>query len=316
MLTLHRTTSAKTRATATQGNRPIPPNVSVHIMKHLFTILFFACTILPISGTGQPIDILIWHGDTLITYNRLLETYPNWEMIQAKISSALERNDKQLHPEKYNNNEIELSYYVAEWHVINNQLFLSNIYQEWNFDVRVDLQEIFSLDLDNGLLFANWVVDEISFQKGNIIVPGIIPFHENELVLQISCGKIIGNRSYTNYIAKKPWYDSSENPNTLMALLYSNINWAKLPDYENKRPQVFVSVHPNKKGKLDRIELSETYMIYDNIIITDPSNPFIKEAVKVVRKIPEWYVIYHRNSILNQSIQIVFSRETREKYAR
>lgn len=285
-------------------------------MKHLFAILFFTFTILPCSGTGQPIDILIWRGDTLITYNRLLETYPNWEFIQPKISAALERIDKQIHPEKYNNDEIEFSYYVAEWHVIDNRLFLCNIYLESNFEAKVDLQEIFQTDPDNGFLYANWVSDEIAYQKGKVIVSGINPIHEYELVLQISEGLVINHRGFTNYIAKKPWYDRRENPNTLNDLLYSKIDWARLPDYGNKRLQVIVTVHPTKRGKLDRVEFSETYMIDGKNIITDPGSPFIKEAIKVARKIPEWYVIYHRNSILNQSIQIVFSKETQKKYAR
>ena len=202
-------------------------------MKHLFAILFFTFTILPCSGTGQPIDIIIWRGDTLITYNRLLETYPNWEFIQPKISAALERIDKQIHPEKYNNDEIEFSYYVAEWHVIDNRLFLCNIYLESNFEAKVDLQEIFQTDPDNGFLYANWVSDEIAYQIGKVIVSGINPIHEYELVLQISEGLVINHRGFTNYIAKKPWYDRSENPNTLNDLLYSKIDWARLPDYGN-----------------------------------------------------------------------------------
>lgn len=120
---------------------------------------------------------------------------------------------------------------------------------------------------------------------------------------------------YKNAILKESKLLSSD-PNTYQNFIYKNIKWNKLPDLSNRHFQVYVSIEPEKNGNLKKIDWENTFLIDGSKLINDPENIYIKEAVRITKKIPNWNVIIRHNKIINQGISIVFNEHMREKYAR
>ena len=98
-------------------------------------------------------------------------------------------------------------------------------------------------------------------------------------------------------------------------VIYKKIEWENIPELNDKHYQVWISVTPNKNGKLKNIDWENTFMLIDNTIITDKENPFIKEALRIVRQIPDWNIVIRDDNILNQQILIVFNAQVKDKYA-
>jgi hypothetical protein len=82
----------------------------------------------------------------------------------------------------------------------------------------------------------------------------------------------------------------------------------------NKHLQAWVSVEPRKNGKLRNIDWENTFLIDGSNLIDDPENTYIKEAVRIAKKIPEWNVVIRHDKILNQNLSIVFNEQMKKKY--
>ena len=89
--------------------------------------------------------------------------------------------------------------------------------------------------------------------------------------------------------------------------IYTNIDWDNLPKQETQN-RVMVFFSANEDGKVDRVEVARKS---DNDI-------FNQEAVRVIKLIPDWNVIYLKGQFSREqfAMTIVFSEENREKYGK
>jgi len=290
-------------------------------------LLFLMTLILPkvANATAQFGDILIWKGDTLTLFSNPLHSHPAWSDLFYKIVIELENEAKRLFPEKHGAEEDPMLFstacgrhYIAEWKIKNDSLFLTNIYACHYREVKIDMNKMFNIGSDDGLLFADWVTDELIVPKGDLIEYVHIGYYrifETEIVLEISNGLLANERLYSNFIKSRSEFASAENPNTILEFIYSRIAWEDLPDLNNRKILVRIGIQPDETGQIERILPEYTFMIDGNEVVSDLSNEFIMEAIRIAKLIPDWDVVYRRGIIVRRGIGIHFSNEMRKRYA-
>jgi hypothetical protein len=292
---------------------------------YLSILLLFTLTV---NATVQEVDILIWKGETLTLFSNPLELRSDWKEISKIINIELENENKRLYPEKYKSEEDEVMFstgcgrgYIVEWVIINDKIYLNNIYACRNPKVKVNLKKIFAKELKNNLLFANWITDKLNVPKGECIEYEPLAYnsiYETETVLDFNRGVLVAFKTYNNHIEKKSKFSVDPNPNNYSDFIYTQVDWKKIPDLKNNHIQVFIAIQPNKDGKIDSILSDYTYMLDSNngVVITDRNNVFIKEAIRIAELVPDWSVIYQRGLIVSRGFSIVFNENNRKKYAR
>ncbi|PVW13904.1 hypothetical protein [Marixanthomonas spongiae] len=292
-------------------NETIVKQVNEHMNKFFTYIL-----ILGVIGqtSGQSTDILIWEKDTLNLYSNPLEKRTDWEKINKSIS-------EQIHDYQFNANNdsiIEISpffqNYKTEWKLEKGKLYVTKITTYHDLGLRLD-----RINNNKLPLFAHWLTNELVVFDGNCIVcesnhSRNTSVYPNELILEFRKGILVNKSEYQNRILKKSKL-SDLDPSEYREYLYSKINWSELGKMD-KTIQAFVSIQPDRNGKLKKIDWENTYLISGNKMITDKKNKFLKEAIRIVKSVPEWNVILRCEEIMNQGLTIVFSQEMKEKYAR
>ncbi|NOU59605.1 hypothetical protein [Marinifilum caeruleilacunae] len=265
-------------------------------MKRLIKIL--TIILLPLSGyaTGQVGDILIYKGDTLKLFANPLEEY-------------FEKKQKRTI------NEYELKWtstacyrgYQATWELTNDSLFLVRI-QKGCYSKN---PEYFNLKEEFGTerVFAHWFTGNTLAPKGKLIQyfhSGYDSLYEKELTFSFTSGILTEQIEYDNSKSYKSVF--TENQDSLRNFIYTNINWNLVPNLENKKARVFISIKSGEKLKPDSI-----------VILRGLKNELLnQEALRVVNLIPEWDVYYRHGKVyrMGWTIPIVFSEENRKKYAR
>lgn len=282
-------------------------------MKKIIQIILF---IVATGANGQS-DLLIWKSDTLNIYSNPLKLKKNWNQLDQTITDRIEEY-------RFGKNKdsviaiIPWKNYKTEWLIRNDSLYLSKIISLYEPNDDLNLQEIFQTE--QRLIFVDWVDESIITFDGTCIIctgnhgknSSIYP---NETVFKFHNGVLSGKTDYRNFISKKSKF-SSANPNEYLRFVYENINWNKMPDMGDKNYQVSITIKPKNNGKLKEIDWENSYLIVGNSIIEDRENIFIKEAIRIAKKIPDWDVVIRQDKILNQAITILFSEEMKDKYAR
>lgn len=296
------------------------------MMKKCRNILVFLLISLAANATSQVGDILIWKGDTLKLFSNPLELRSDSKDLSKIIASELENEYRRLYPKKYETEE-DVSListacwrgYVAEWTIISDKIYLSNIYVWYDSKVKVDLKKVFGNKLTGNLLFANWVTGKLYVPKGQCIEYvhlGYNSIYETETVIEFNDGVLVSSKTYNNYIAKKSKFTTDPNPNNYLEFVYSKVNWEQLPDLKNKHIQVSIGVQPNKDGQIDSLLSNYTYLLDSSELITDTTNIFIKEAIRIVKLMPDWDVTYQRDTIVRRGLFLLFDENNKRKYAR
>ncbi|MCC9166092.1 energy transducer TonB family protein [Pontibacter harenae] len=270
-------------------------------MKTLVTILFALVLPFAASATAQVGDRIIWKGDTLMLYSNPLE-------LRQDIGS--------LRPVLFANREAGMSTgcwrgYVAEWKIIDDELFLTNIYScNYHEDkVKADLQKVFGPEYVNGKVKATWVTGELLIPKGKLIHyvhSGYGSFYEKELVLTFKNGQLTDQQEYDNSRSHKSVY--SQNEDSLQSFIYSNINWAKLLMQKSDDVRVIVSFQTGDKPQPSNLK----------IVRKSANEAFNQEALRVVKMLPDWDVYYRRGEVVSVPwiMPIIFSAENKAKYGR
>ena len=247
-------------------------------------------------STPQMPDFLIYKGDTLRVFGFPLEEHPKIKALNRKISkrdyygcgsSACGRG------------------YMVEWSIIDDQLYLTGI------DLCCDggdndLTFLFDKKyIDDGKVKADWFTGDIFSPRGKNIHymhGGIGGFYEYELEFYFDKGKLTGTHLCDNTKSKHSIY--SQDHEKLEEFIYSNINWEILPKLETSI-DVWVEFTVDENGLVDTVEIMKGYSeIYD------------QEAIRVVKLIPEWDVIFFRGELFKLPAyrQIRFSEENKLKY--
>src|SRR5699024_5026822 len=93
--------------------------------------------------------------------------------------------------------------YIAEWILVDNQLYLSAIYDCLFNDnkVKADLQLLFGDSYVDGKVEANWVTEELIVPKGKLLKyfhTGYQSIYEQEIGFKIKAGKLDDIITYDN----------------------------------------------------------------------------------------------------------------------
>jgi hypothetical protein len=248
-----------------------------------------------VFGTAQMPDLIIYNGDTLSLYSCPLSSFPSQDLITPQglfgssgcFFTACWRN------------------YVATWEIVDNELFLceirnacyptsmrgvsasfkSGIDKDSVGNEYADLKVLFPKRFKDGKVKADWVDGKLISPQGKLLYyfhDGFYSIYESELEFTIEYGELVEVRNLDNSRTKKSIY--SEDHNLLKEYIETNIELENLPEYDTLKRRVFVSIlSTDEYGKIDSVNVIRgVNELYDN------------EAIRVVKSIPKWEVIYRR----------------------
>jgi len=278
----------------------------------VIAILFFH---LKMFAHPRSFDILIWKGDTLKLYP--LELREDFHSLIEQLIVQIE--------EDFDDFFFCLRYYNTEWIILNDSIFLNNIYS-CNSGVQLDLNTIFPNIGKNQKVFASWINEDLYVPQGNYILDSDL--YEQEIVLNVEGGLLKKYETYNNRIIKFESFNKIE-PYEYSRFFYKNINWKNLPDLTNKSITVFIAFYPNEQGKIEYIDekgiwfiettLNENFTsVFDkyesSIPIYNINNVFIQEGIRIVKLIPGWDVLYKGGKICAINLIIAFSNDKKTFY--
>ena len=270
-------------------------------MKRNELILFIVFLTFPLVksfATGQIPDRLIYKGDTLSIFANPLE--------------QLYENDT-LRPKFFGDKEVCMSTacwrgYQAEWVIINDHLYLTGIFSccFYEDNIKADLNKLFGNKFIDGKVKADWFTANIIAPQGKqlyYVHMGYGSLYEKELELQFKNGQLVGTKTYDNSKSRQSIY--SQNEEKLRGFIYSNINWNNLPKLDDKVIKIYVQFSANENGVVDSVVVMRGYDTF-----------FDQEAIRVVKAIPKWEVLYRHEKLERRSwnLPIIFSNDNRKKY--
>ena len=109
-----------------------------------------------------------------------------------------------------------LKNYSAEWRIIDNKLYLSNIYSmDFNTDhYKVDLKLFFGDKYQNNLVLADWYSDKFYIPRGDFIVLGQSPgsiIYDTEIELTFVDGIVIRKEIFNDNFFKSIYTEKKES---------------------------------------------------------------------------------------------------------
>jgi len=265
-------------------------------MNKLFSVII-SFTLVVFVNTKAKCDHLILNGDTsYIEFSQSpLEKYPFIEALRPQLAT--------FHATCY---DCGCFKYDAEWSVINNELYLTNIYgcPNSNEHLKADINTLFNVR--DGKVKAGWVNDGLWMPKGKPVgVVSVDIFYQAELYVLIVNGKVEQIKEFNYPDSRETIY--ARNEKACNEFIYSNINWAKIPDLGEQVKRVNISCETGASGKPENIKVAQST---NETLYND-------EAVRVIGLLP-WSILYSRGKIYKQpwALRVIFSEENRKKYAR
>jgi len=262
-------------------------------------------------GTAQIPDILIYKGDTLSLFDCPLESYPSKELLTTKglfgsrgcANTACWRN------------------YIATWVIEDDKLYLIEIrnacYPTELKSVSVsykagankdsigceyaDLKTLFPGTYKNGRVLADWVNGPLYSPRGKLmyyIHDGFQSIYENELEFSFKDGQLIKTRELDNSKTKKSTY--KEDQMLFRKFIKENIDYSAIPNPDENATVYIQIVSVTDEGKIDSVQ-----------ILRGCDKIRDKEAIRVVKSIPEWEVLYRHGKqfSMNWKIPILFGTD-------
>lgn len=270
-------------------------------MKRSIKILLISLVSMNLFGTAQIPDLILYKGDTLSLHSCPLNSFPNQNLITPEalfgssgcFFSACWRN------------------YVATWEIIDDKLYLLEVRNACyptstrgvlaSFKSGVDkdsvgkeyanLKAIFPQRFKDGKVRADWVDGQLLAPQGDLLYyihDGFESIYEAELEFTIENGTLVETKTHDNSKTKKSKY--IEDQKLLMEFIHKSIKRENLPDSDTLKRRVFVQIiSSDENGKIDSVKVVRgVNELYDN------------EAIRIVKSIPEWEVIYRRGKKINQ----------------
>jgi len=278
-------------------------------MKQILKILLFSLISINVFGTAQIPDLIIYNGDTLSLYSCPLNSYPNQDLINPQ---GLFGSSGCFYTACWRN-------YIATWEIIDNELYLCEIRNAcYPTSMRgvsasaksisdidsigneyADLQKLFPKQFRKGKVKADWVNDKLYLPQGKLLFylhDGFQSIYEAELEFTLKNGKVIEINKLDNSKTKKSKY--TEDPQLLKEYIYDNIKTENLPQSDTIKRKVYISIiSADETGKIDSVKVARgVNELYD------------KEAIRVIKSIPEWEVLFRHGEKINRGwiIPIIF----------
>lgn len=241
-------------------------------MYRFISTLFFVLLLYGvIFGTAQTTDYLIYKGDTLDIYSFPLESYFSQE---SRPDSVFEKYG-------YNSTGCWRGY-IGYWELRNDSLFLKELIGRSG---GIDLSLVFGekiIDQDSGI-FADWFNGSLFHPYGEMkyyIADGSPSIYEYEREYYFEEGKLDKIKEYDNRKTRKSIY--SEDIGLLKEYIQSKINYELLETQTDSTIKVLVkNCEVTEAGKIDSVEILKGW-----------NSEYDREALRVVKEIPEWEVIF------------------------
>ncbi len=259
----------------------------IRIYRYILLLITLTSVIENASGTGQIPDFLIDNGDTLSIFANPLESY----------FETSPRPDS-IFDEYGHNSTACWRGYIGYWELKNDSLFLLELQGESS---TIDLALIFKDRNTDTKIFADWVSFPILNPYGKLIHyehMGYASIYEFEREFIFSNGILTGLKKYDNSKSRKSKY--TQDQQLLKEFIRSNTNNALLPDSVDKA-KVFVKIcKVTPEGRIESVAVIRGY-----------DKKLDQEAVRIVKSIPEWDVIYHHGEPINLQwiIPVFFEKE-------
>ena len=261
--------------------------------------------LLGIAGTfATPLEPskLVYKGETIFVY---LNSLPK-EFYKTDFENVLADN-------VFGNKEVCWttacwSGYLTTWEILENQLYLTGIYSCCSpaYSIKADLTSLFKEKVVNGKVKADWVTRKnVRGGKELILWVEETPIFKQEFEFEFLSGELLNIKTFDNSKSRKSIY--STDLKKLSEFIYSNIEWSKLP-IQKELVRVTVQFSANTNGKVDEVE----------VVRKSDNEIFNQEAVRVIKSIPDWDVIYLKGQLFRQRFYtgIIFSEENKKKYGK
>ncbi len=214
-------------------------------------------------ATFQASDILIWNSDTLYLDESPLESL-------SDVCQKIRERENGFSSACYNG-------FVAEWVIVENTLYLQNIYSYiTSKNINRRLERILNRRFENGRLKANWYSGDFLGGFGRTLNCLYYAVYEKERLFKFDKGVLQEIKAFN---AKNVEYSIDEK--FLEEFIYQNFNW-KIFDPEKEfflRASIFIAA--DSTGKLKTIK-------FESSAGTEIDN----EVERIVRLVPNWGTYY------------------------
>jgi hypothetical protein len=257
------------------------------VFRLIAILVILTSTIQRVSGTAQIPDFLIYKGDTLSIYANPLESY----------FDSISRPDSIFDQYGYHSTACWRGY-IGYWELKNDSLFLIEIHGD---SVKIDLSLIFKDRKTDNKIFADWVDYSILNPYGKLILyehMGYGSIYEFEREFIFSKGILTGVKKYDNSKSRKCKF--TENLELLKKYIQENINYSNIADEPYEEARVYVQIlSVTEDGRIDSIK-----------VIRGWDKERDNEAIRVVKSIPEWDVLYKHGEQfhITWTIPVIFGK--------
>ncbi|WP_430815975.1 hypothetical protein [Carboxylicivirga sp. RSCT41] len=259
-------------------------------MKSIVVVLVFT-SVIQISSfaTLQETDILIWNSDTLYLNKSPFESLPD-------VYQKIREKEEGISSGCWNG-------FIAEWIIIDNTLYLQNIYSHFTGKkINRRVEKILDRKFENGCLKADWYSGEFIGGYGRYLHCMFYIVYEKERLLKFNNGEL---EEIKKFDAKD--IEFSINEDKVEDFVYKNFDWSILDPNNKSLLGASIYIEANESGSLEKLDFESSggYEI-DN------------EVERIIRLIPNWGTYYWDGkpySFLG-SYYFEFSQDKMKKYAR
>jgi len=202
--------------------------------------------------------------------------------------------------------------YNAEWTVVNNELYLTNIYScnDTKLEHKTDLAPLFNdglVKVKNGMVKAVWFTGNLWVATGKqIYTQGDILMYDAESCFEIINSKVNSMKNFNYPHPEGLFYIGAIDGTEVVNFIYSHISWNKFPKLMNQKKRIIVGFETGPSGKPKNVK----------IIRENPQDStFNNEALRVFNLIPLGAYYRHGQLFKQQwTLPITFNEEMRQKY--
>lgn len=258
------------------------------LLRYIFTIASLTIFVQKSFGTAQIPDFIIYKGDTLSIQANPLEGY---FVNHPRPDSIFE---------KYGNHTTACwRRYIGYWELRNDSLFLLRLQGD---STDFDLSVIFKDRKTDGEIFADWVSFSILNPYGKLMHYEHSDYwstYEFEREFIFSNGILTGIKHYDNSKSKRSKF--TDNLVMLKKYIEEHIDYLNITNEPYEPAKVYVEIsHVTDDGIIDSVTVMRGW---------DKERD--REAVRVVKSIPEWEVVYRHGKRIQLPwiIPVVFGRK-------
>lgn len=260
-------------------------------------------------------NIIIYEGDTLKLDTNPLRYRPDIDSIEnqmPRIDFVELRKIRGCY-----------SGYQSEWIIIDNKLYLTNIYS-CNYlkdSIKFNMEQLFEEEYKNGMVKATWV-SGMYLGLGGDPLDKRESIYKQEILFRLRQGVIVGVTRYPESFVHESIFD---NIDTLNNYVYKNINWKIIPNFENLRINISVYIGNDKYGKPSIIKIRDNYNSITHIdnskVKKDNTYSGLrtleKEITRVLNTLPDWSIYKIKGEIENREkyLNFYFDETKRKQYS-